>query len=162
MPHSTGPRRKRCFVLLFECHGGRGGAGRPRSPRRHRPPQCTTSAHALQLHNEYVDLKPYRTTKKEIMIAKLLAKNFERFGHTITPQRKRGALPKVAQGGGLRLVHVSPIFLQTFKNRPCFAYVGPIRRLVHVSPICKLSKILPTRARNNDTWDRRCIVNNMR
>jgi hypothetical protein len=48
-------------------------------------------------------------TKKEIMIAKLLAKNFERFGHTITPQRRRGVLPNVVQGGGLRLVHVSPI-----------------------------------------------------
>jgi hypothetical protein len=60
----------------------------------------------LQLHNEYVDLKPYRMTKKEIMITKSLAKNFERFGHTITPQRRRGALPKVVQGGGLRLVQL--------------------------------------------------------
>jgi hypothetical protein len=63
----------------------------------------------LQLHNEYVDLKPDRAAIIEIMMAKLLAENFERFGGTITPQRKRGALPKVAQGGGLRLVHVSPI-----------------------------------------------------
>jgi hypothetical protein len=109
VPHSTGPHRKRGIVLLFECHGGHGGAGRPRSPRRHRPPQCTTSAHAWQLHSEYVNLKPYRMTKKEIVIAKLLAKNFERFGHTITPQRRRGALLKVAQDGGLRLVHASPI-----------------------------------------------------
>jgi hypothetical protein len=46
-PHSTGPHRKRGFILSFECHGGRGGAGRPRSPRRHRPQQRTTSAHAL-------------------------------------------------------------------------------------------------------------------
>jgi hypothetical protein len=63
VPLSTGPLRKRGFVLLFECHGGRGGAGRPWSQRRHRPPQCTTSAHALQLHNEYVDLKPDRAAK---------------------------------------------------------------------------------------------------
>jgi hypothetical protein len=63
----------------------------------------------LQLHDEYVDLLHYRMAKKEIMIAKLLAKDFERFGHTITPQRRRGALPKVAKGGGLRLVRVSPI-----------------------------------------------------
>jgi hypothetical protein len=49
-------------------------------------------------------------TKKKILMAKLLAKNFDRFGHTITLQRRRGALPtKVVQGGGLRLVHVSPI-----------------------------------------------------
>jgi hypothetical protein len=48
-------------------------------------------------------------TKKKIMMAKLLAENFERFGHTITHQRRHGALSKVAQGGGLRLVHVSPI-----------------------------------------------------
>jgi hypothetical protein len=34
------------------------------------------SVHALQLHNEYVDLKPDRMTKKEIMMAKLLAENF--------------------------------------------------------------------------------------
>ena len=68
-----------------------------------------TSAHALQLHNEYVDLKPDRAVKKGIMMARLLAENFERFHGTIIPQRRRGALPKVAQGGGLRLVHVSPI-----------------------------------------------------
>ena len=67
VPHSTGPHRNRGLVLLFECHGGRGGAGRPRSPRRHRPPQSTTSAHALQLHNEYVDLKPDGMTKKKII-----------------------------------------------------------------------------------------------
>jgi hypothetical protein len=48
-------------------------------------------------------------TKMEIMMAKLVSENFERFGHAITPQRRRGALPKVVQGGGLRLVHVSPI-----------------------------------------------------
>jgi len=52
VPQSTGPHRKRGFILLFECHGGRGVAGSPRSTRRHRPSQCTTSAHALQLHNE--------------------------------------------------------------------------------------------------------------
>jgi hypothetical protein len=34
--------------------------------------------------------------KKKIMMAKLIAENFERFGHTITHQRRRGALPKVA------------------------------------------------------------------
>ena len=119
MPHSTGPRRKRCFVLLFECHGGRGGAGRPRSPRRHCPPQCTTSAHALQLHNDYVDLKPDGMTKKKIMMAKLLVKNFDRFGHTITLQRRRGALPKVVQGGGL--IGVGPYFANFFaKFRPFF------------------------------------------
>jgi hypothetical protein len=113
VPHSTGPHRKRGFVLLFECYGGRGGAGRPRSPRRHRPPQCTTSAHALQLHSEYVDLKPDRAKllaeNTVHTTAKLLAENFERFYGTIIPQRRRGALAKVAQGGGLRLVHVSPI-----------------------------------------------------
>ena len=64
------------------------------------------SVHALQLHNEYVDLKPDRMTKKEIMMAKLISENFERFGHAITPQRRRGALPKVVQGGGLRLVQL--------------------------------------------------------
>ena len=53
----------------------------------------------MQLHNEKVDLKPDGMTKKKIMIAKSLAKNFERFGHTITPQRRRGALPKVVRGG---------------------------------------------------------------
>jgi hypothetical protein len=63
----------------------------------------------LQLHNEYVDLKPDGMTKKKIMMAKLISEKFERFGHARTPQRRRGALPKVAQGGGLRLVHVSPI-----------------------------------------------------
>jgi hypothetical protein len=63
----------------------------------------------LQLHNEYVDLKPDHAVKKGIVMAKLLAENFERFGHTITPQRRRDALPKVAQGGGIRLVHVWPI-----------------------------------------------------
>ena len=50
------------------------------------------------------------------MMAKLIAKNFERFGHAINPQRRRGALPKVVQGGGLRLVHVSPICGPTQKN----------------------------------------------
>jgi hypothetical protein len=69
----------------------------------------TTSAHALPLHNEYVDLKPDGMTKKKIMMAKLFAENFKRFGNTITHQRRRGALPKVVQGGGLRLVHVSSI-----------------------------------------------------
>ena len=96
------------------------------APRRHRPPQCTTSAHALQFHNEYVDLKPDGMTKKKIMMTKLISENFERFGHAITLQRRCGALPKVVQGGGLRLVHVSPI-CKLSKNRPCFADVGPIR-----------------------------------
>ena len=41
-------------------------------------------------------------------MARLLADNFEGFNGTITHQRRRGALPKVVQGGGLRLVHVSP------------------------------------------------------
>ena len=76
---------------------------------RHRAQQGTTSADALQLHNEYVDLKPDGMTKKKIMMVELIAENYERFGHAITPQRRRGALPKAAQGGGLRLVHVSPI-----------------------------------------------------
>jgi hypothetical protein len=71
----------------------------------------------LQLHNEYVDLKFDHAVKKEIMMARLLEDNFERFHGMMTPQRRRGALPKVVQGGGLRLVHVSPI--------------------------CKLSKIVP-------------------
>jgi hypothetical protein len=63
----------------------------------------------LQLHNEYVDLKLDHAVKKEIMMARLLADNFERFHGMMIPQRRRGALPKVVQGGGLRLVHVSPI-----------------------------------------------------
>ena len=63
----------------------------------------------MEPHNKYVDLKPDGMTKKTIMMAKLLAENFETFGHTITPQRRRGAFSKVVQGGGLRLVHVSPI-----------------------------------------------------
>ena len=67
-------------MLSFECHGGRGGAGRPRSPRRNLPPQCTTLAHALQLHNEYVDLnlKPDRAAKIKIMMVALLSKRLER------------------------------------------------------------------------------------
>jgi hypothetical protein len=48
-------------------------------------------------------------TKKKIMMAKLISENFDRFGHAISPQRRRGALLKVAQGGGLRSVNVSPI-----------------------------------------------------
>jgi hypothetical protein len=48
-------------------------------------------------------------TKKKIMMVKLIAENFERFGHAIATQRRRGALSKVAHGGGLRLVGVSPI-----------------------------------------------------
>jgi hypothetical protein len=48
-------------------------------------------------------------TKKKIMMAKLIAENFYQFGHAVTHQRRRGALPKVVQGGGLRFVHVSPI-----------------------------------------------------
>jgi hypothetical protein len=63
----------------------------------------------LQLHNEYFDLKPDHAVKKRIMMARLLSDNFERFKGMIIPQRRRGALPKVAQGGGLRLVQVSPI-----------------------------------------------------
>jgi hypothetical protein len=69
----------------------------------------TTSAHALQLQGEYVDLKPHEMTLKKIMMAKHIADNFEQFGQTITHQWMRGALPKIVQGGGLRLVHVSPI-----------------------------------------------------
>jgi hypothetical protein len=42
------------------------------------------------------------------MMVALLSKMFEK-GGMIIPQRRRGALPKVAQGGVLRLVHVSPI-----------------------------------------------------
>ena len=72
----------------------------------YRAPQCTTSAHALQLHNEYVDLKPDHAVKKGIMMARLLAENFERFNGMIIPQRRRGALPKIGQGGGLRLVQL--------------------------------------------------------
>jgi hypothetical protein len=70
----------------------------------HRPPPYTTSAHASQLHNEYVDLKPDNAVKKGIMMARLLADKFERFHGMIIPQRRRGALPKVAQGGGLRFI----------------------------------------------------------
>jgi hypothetical protein len=55
----------------------------------------------LQLHNEYVDLKPDRAEKIGIMMVALLSKRFERFGGTGTHV--------VVQGGGLRLVHVSPI-----------------------------------------------------
>jgi hypothetical protein len=36
----------------------------------------------LQLHNEYVDLKLARAVKKGIMMAGLLADNFERFHGT--------------------------------------------------------------------------------
>jgi hypothetical protein len=60
-------------------------------------------------YNEWVDQKLARAVKKGIMMAKLLAENFERFNGTETYQQRRGALPKVVQGGGLRLVHVSPI-----------------------------------------------------
>jgi hypothetical protein len=63
----------------------------------------------LQLHDEWVDQKLARAVKNGIMMARLLADNFERFHGTGTQQQRRGALPKVAQGGGLRLVHVSPI-----------------------------------------------------
>jgi hypothetical protein len=44
--------------------------------------------------------------KKGIMMARLLAENFERFHGMIIPQRRRGALPKVVQGGGLILVQL--------------------------------------------------------
>jgi hypothetical protein len=64
---------------------------------------------ALQLHDEWVDQKLSRAVKKGIMVARLLADNFERLNGTGTHQQRRGALPKVVQGGGLRLVHVSPI-----------------------------------------------------
>jgi hypothetical protein len=63
----------------------------------------------LQLNNEYVDQKPDHAVNKGIMMARLLAENFERLHGTGTHQQRRGALPKVAQGGGLRLVLVSPI-----------------------------------------------------
>jgi hypothetical protein len=53
-------------------------------------------AHALQLHNEWVDQKLVRAVKKGMMMARLLADNFERFNGTITHQQRRGALPKVA------------------------------------------------------------------
>jgi hypothetical protein len=66
-------------------------------------------AHALQLHNEWVDQKLAHAVKKGIVMAKVLADSFERFNGMIIPQPRRGALPKVVQGGGLRLVHVSPI-----------------------------------------------------
>jgi hypothetical protein len=72
----------------------------------------------LQLHNEYVDLKPDHAFKKEKMMARLLADNFERFNGMIIPQERRGALPKVVQGGGLRFVHVSPIC--HFQKPPLF------------------------------------------
>jgi hypothetical protein len=58
------------------------------------------------------------------MIAKLLAKNFERFGHTITPQRRRGALPKVVQGGGLNWCTFRRF--ANFQKPSLFADVGPI------------------------------------
>jgi hypothetical protein len=69
-------------------------------------------------------------TKKKIIMAKLLAENFERFGHTITHQQRRGALPKVAQGEGLRFVWHGARFadFQTFKSRPCFADAGQISK----------------------------------
>jgi hypothetical protein len=60
----------------------------------------------LQLHDEYVDLKPDHAVKRDILMARLLADNFERFHGMIIPQRRRGALPKVVQGGGLRLVQL--------------------------------------------------------
>jgi hypothetical protein len=40
------------------------------------------------------------------MMERLLAENFEKFNGMIIPQRRRGALPKVVQGGGLRLVQL--------------------------------------------------------
>ena len=42
----------------------------------------------------------------EIMMVALLSKRFERLGGMIIPQRRHGALPKVVQGGGLRLVQL--------------------------------------------------------
>jgi hypothetical protein len=66
-------------------------------------------------------------------MARLLADTFERINGMITLQRRRGALPKVVQGGGLRLVHVSPI-RKHFKKRPCFADVRPISSWVIDGP----------------------------
>jgi hypothetical protein len=43
---------------------------------------------------------PLGGAKKKNVMAKLIAEIFERFGHVITHQRRRGALPNVAQGGG--------------------------------------------------------------
>jgi hypothetical protein len=37
-------------------------------------------------------------TKKKIMMAKLIAENFDQFGHAITHQRRRGALPQSRPG----------------------------------------------------------------
>ena len=120
-------------MLSFECHGGRGGAGRPRSPRRHRPPQCTALAHALQLHNEYVDLKPDRAAKIEIMMVALLSKRFERLGGMIIPpaeaRRSSQSRPRRRSEIGARFAD-----LQTIKNRPCFADVGPIRLAILCCP----------------------------
>jgi hypothetical protein len=50
-------------------------------------------------HNNFVKF-PLGGREKENVMAKLIAEIFERFGHVITHQRRRGALPKVAQGGG--------------------------------------------------------------
>jgi hypothetical protein len=60
----------------------------------------------LQLHNEYVDLKPDRAAKIGIMMVALLSKRFERFGGTGKNERKRGGHHIVVQGGGLRLVQL--------------------------------------------------------
>jgi hypothetical protein len=63
------------------------------------------------------------------MMARLLADNFEKFNGMIISQRRRGALPKVVQGGGLRLVHVLPIckLSKTVPVSLCFADVRQIR-----------------------------------
>jgi hypothetical protein len=53
----------------------------------------------LQLQNEWVDQKLARAVKKGIMMARLLADNFEIFHGTGTHQQRRGALPKVVLGG---------------------------------------------------------------
>ena len=72
------------------------------APRRHRPPQCTTLAHALQLHNEWVDQKLSRAVKKEIMMARLLADNFEIFHGTGTHLTAR-RLPFASNGQGTQI-----------------------------------------------------------
>ena len=79
----------------------------------------------MQLQNEWVDQKLARAVKKGIMMARLLADKFERFHGMIIPQRRRGALPKVVQGRSK--IGAALTDLPTFKNRPCFADVGPIR-----------------------------------
>ena len=54
----------------------------------------------MQLQNEWVDQKLARAVKKGIMMARLLADNFERFHGTGTHQQRRGSASSL--GGAAR------------------------------------------------------------